>query len=184
MAHSILESSLSAAATDAKNSGNPILFLNRFEPMHFNWHSRTFSARGLGFLTYHWFVIENFKRAGGPSLWSGGIRAFRPADFTNFGWSYNVTSSATAGDIDSLAAFSVAIEGWHNDAHMAVGEAFGIAMDMMDPRANIYYREFWRLHYFINGKFLTQLRRYDSTGTVNQKMARLKQNQHTNLHRI
>lgn len=184
MAHTILENNLNTAAADARNSGNPLLFLNRLEPIHDNWHRRTFSARGLGFLSFHWFVIEAFKRARCPSLWAGGIRPFRAVDFTNFGWSYNVTARAQANDIDSLAGVSLAIESWHNDAHMAVGEAFGIANDMMNPRVNIYYREFWRLHYFINDKFLAQLRRYDSGGTDNQKMGRLEQNQHGNLYRI
>ena len=142
------------------------------------------NARGLGFLSFHWFVIETFKRANCPSLWSGGIRSFRLVDFTNFGWSYNVTARARANDINSLASFSLAIESWHNDAHMAVGQAFGIADEMMNPRVNIYYREFWRLHYFINDKFLAELRRYDSSGTVSQKINRLEQNQHSNLYRI
>jgi hypothetical protein len=184
MAHSILETSLNSAATDARNAGNPMLFLNRLEPIHDNWHRRTFNARGLGFLSFHWFVIEAFKRANCPSLWSGGVRPFRPADFTNFGWSYNVTVRARGNDINSLASFSLSIESWHNDAHMAVGQAFGIEDDMMNPRVNIYYREFWRLHYFINDRFLAELRRYDSSGTVTQKMNRLEQNQHNNLYRI
>ncbi len=67
---------------------------------------------------------------------------------------------------------------------MAVGDAFGITNDMMNPRVNIYYREFWRLHYFINDKFLEELRRYDPAGSVTQKIGRLEQNQHANLYRI
>jgi hypothetical protein len=99
-------------------------------------------------------------------------------------FAHSVTVRARASDINSLANFSVGIESWHNDAHMAVGEAFGIEDDMMNPRVNIYYREFWRLHYFINDRFLAELRRYDSSGTVTQKMNRLEQNQHNNLYRI
>ena len=184
MAHSILEQNLKDAAKNAKNSGNPMLFLNRLEAIHPNWHNRTFAARGLGFLTFHWWVIETFKDARCPSLWTGGIHAFSAANVTSFGWPYNVTVRANAGDIASLADFSLAMERWHNDAHMAVGDAFGITNDMMNPAANSYYREFWRLHYFINGKFLAQLRRYDSSGSVSQKIARLEQNQHSNLYRI
>lgn len=184
MAHSIIESVLNSAANDARSAGNPMLFLNRLEPMHDNWHRRTFSARGLGFLTFHWRVIEAFKQARGPSLWGSGVRPYTTANFASFGWPYNVTVRARAGDIGSLATFSNAMETWHNDAHMAVGEASGIGNDMMDPRVNIYYREFWRLHYFINDRFTAELRRYDAGGSVVQKMNRLEQNQHANLFRI
>ena len=161
-----------------------MLFLNQLESIHENWHRRTFNARALGFLSFHWFVIESFRNARCPSLWAGGVRAFRRVDFTYFGWPYNVTNRAQSNDIDSLASFSLEIESWHNDAHMAIGQQFGITDDMMNPRVNIYYREFWRLHYFINDRFLVELRRYDSSGAVNQKIARLQQNQHTNIHRI
>jgi len=184
LAHSILENALDAAATQARNNGNPILFLNRLEPIHANWHNRSFNMRGLGFLSFHWFVIQAFQRARCPSLWAGGIRPFRTVDFTNFGWRYNVTVRARLMDIDSLANFSRAVETWHNDAHMAVGQAFGIENDMMNPRVNIYYREFWRLHYFIDDRFVAELRRYDTAGSVAQKIERLEQNQHANLFRI
>jgi len=184
MSHSILTASLTSAANSSLDAGNPMLFLDQLESIHQNWHQRTFNARRLGFLVFHWTVVEAFKRAKCPSVWTGGIRPFRPKDFTDFGWSYNVTIRATNKDIDSLADFSLAIESWHNDAHMAVGNAFGIANDMMDPRVNIYHREFWRLHYFINTKFLRELRRYDSSGSATKKIERLEADQHMNLHRI
>ena len=184
MAHSILTKSLESAADSSLDGGNPMLFLNQLEATHENWHRRTFNARRLGFLVFHWNVIEEFKRAKCPSVWTGGIRPFRPKDFKDFGWPYNVTVRATSDDIGTLAAFSIAMESWHNDAHMAVGNAFGIADDMMDPRVNIYHREFWRLHYFINAKFLPELRRYDSSGSVTKKIERLETDQHMNLHRI
>lgn len=184
MAHSVLVNTLRTAANSARNAGNPMLFLNELESMHVNWHSRTFNARRLGFLSFHWYVIEAFKRARCPRLWSGGVRAFRNADFNAFGWPYSVTTRASAGDFNSLADFSLAMESWHNDAHMAVGTAFGIANDMMNPGVNIYYREFWRLHYFINGKFLTELRRYDPAGTAKRKIERLETDHHHEMHRI
>ena len=184
MAHTMLISTLESAATTARDMGNPMLFLNRLESVHLNWHGRTFATRGLGFLTFHWYVIESFKKARCPGLWTGGVRAFRSADFTRFGSSYDITERARPGDIDSLANFSIAIETWHNEAHMAVGMAFGISDEMMDPRINIYYREFWRLHYFINAKFTRELKRYDSSGSSAKKIERLETNQHTNLYRI
>lgn len=184
MAHSILADALKAAANSARSQGNPLLFLNQLESIHANWHSRTFAARRLGFLTFHWQVIEFFKLARCPQLWSGGIKPFRGTDFTNFGSPYSATVHAKSDDIDSLADFSMATESWHNDAHMAVGMAFNIENDMMNPSVNIYYREFWRLHYFINSKFLRELSRYDSTGSVTKKIDRLETNKHSELHRI
>ena len=184
MPHSILTTSLKSAADRSLDAGNPMLFLSQLEAIHQNWHRRTFSARRLGFLVFHWSVIEEFKRAKCPSIWTGGIRPFRPKDFKDFGWPYDVTVRAASKDIDSFAGFSMAIESWHNDAHMAVGTAFGIADDMMDPRVNIYHREFWRLHYFINSKFLPELRRFDSSGSDTKKMNQLETDQHMNLFRI
>ena len=184
MAHSVLVDSLKTAANSARSQGNPLFFLNKLESIHANWHSRTFTARRLGFLIFHWQVIEFFKLARCPQLWSGGIRPFRSADFTNFGSSYPVTVRAKPADINSLANFSIAVETWHNDAHMAVGMAFNIENDMMNPSVNIYYREFWRLHYFINDKFLQELRRYDSAGSVTKKIDLIEANQHPELHRI
>lgn len=46
------------------------------------------------------------------------------------------------GDIDSFAAFSLDIERWHGDAHMAIG--MGTGTPMMDPAQNIFYLPFWR----------------------------------------
>lgn len=184
MAHSMLITALETAARDARSAGNAMLFLNRLESNHTNWHNRSLSARGLGFLIYHWYVIKSFRQARAANLWTGGIRPFRPVDFANFGWPYDVSASAHSGDFASLADFSIAIETWHNDAHMAVGVAFGIADEMMNPSINIYHREFWRLHYFINNRFLTEIRRFDSAGSVAQKVQRLETSHHGDLYRV
>ena len=184
MAHSMLRASLKAAADAARSAANPMVFLNRLESIHPAWHLRTFASRRYGFLTFHWVVIQEFKRAGCPSLWPGGIRAFTVADFSTFGWPYSVASHAQAGNFASLAAFSSEMESWHNDAHMAVGMYFNIEDEMMDPAQNIYRPQFWRLHYFINGKFLPELRRYDAAGSARAKISRLETTQHANLYRI
>ena len=55
---------------------------------------------------------------------------------------------------------------------MAIGMDIGRADEMMDPALNIYLREFWRLHYFINARFLPELRRYDTSGTARAKIER------------
>ena len=184
MSHSLLVSALESAAQDVRASGNPMLFLNRLESTHPNWHNRTYQARGMGFLSFHWQVVQSFKDARCPSLWSNGVKPFTTSDFKKFGWPYSVTARARAGDFQSLADFSIATENWHNDAHMAVGRAFGIENEMMDPAANIYYREFWRLHDFINSKLRVELRRYDSAGSEAQKIDRLETAHHSTLFKI
>lgn len=184
MAHSIFVTTLQTAARAARAAGNPLQFLNQLESGHANWHGRTFGARALGFLTFHWTVIKYFRSAGCPTLWSGGVRPFREVDFAGFGWPYDVTARAANGNFQSLADFSRAIETWHNEAHMAVGMAFNIANDMMDPRVNIYYREFWRLHYFINGRYLAELRRYDAKGGPVAKIERLEATHHARLNEV
>ncbi len=184
MAHSLILTTLESASDEARDAGNPIRFLNRLESLHANWHARSFTRRGLGFLSFHWYVLEHFRRARCPNLWTGGVRPFRPTDFATFGWPYDVTARARASDIQSLADCSQAIEVWHNDAHMAVGMAFGIENDMMDPRVNIYYREFWRLHYFINRRFLRELRRYYATGSSRRKIEQLDSDHHDRLHEV
>jgi hypothetical protein len=184
MAHSFLVHALQQAADTARADGDPMEFLTDLAPIHVSWHRTTFAARRLGFLSFHWHVIEAFKRARGPSMWPGGVRAFALADFRRFGWPYNVNAPVSGGDVDSLAACSLAIESWHNDAHMAVGMAIGAEAQMMDPARNISLREFWRLHYFINARFEAALRRYDGQGSIARKLEKLERDHHAMLGRI
>jgi hypothetical protein len=60
--------------------------------------------------------------------------------------------------LGALAAFSASIRSWHNDAHMGIQTATGTPM--MDPRQNIFFRPFWRLHFHIDDLFETTLRQY------------------------
>ena len=184
MAHSFLITALDNARREATQSRDPLRFLSRLESIHPGWHQTPFTARSLGFFSFHWYVIDAFKKAKGPQLWSGGVRAFTRANFRTFGWPYDVTLRAKDGDIASLAAFSQAVERWHGQAHMAVGMAIGRETEMMDPAQNIYLREFWRLHYFINGRFLPELRRYDTSGTARAKIERLGTEHHAELGQI
>ncbi len=184
MAHSILETALDSAAKTSLDNNNPMLFLNGLEAIHTNWHRRRFDARGMGFLIFHWNVIERFRRCKGPTTWNGGVKSFRPADFTKFGASYTVTTHAREGDLESVAAFSLEAERWHNDAHMAIGMEFGIENEMMDPAVNIYYREFWRLHYFINDRFVRELKKFDRAGAPPAKIRGIEENHHNDVHKI
>jgi hypothetical protein len=136
-------------------------------------------SRQMGFLIFHWYAIRNFVRSGCPTLWGGGIRAFTLADFRSWTWPYIVTAQAQQNDIDSLVNFSQEIQDWHNRFHDIVTQITQAPFG--DPTVNIYYREFWRLHYFINNQFLRQLSRYDGVGTPVQRIRRLEQAQHSRV---
>jgi hypothetical protein len=184
MAHNFTLSALSQIGSAARSDHNPIEFLDGLSPIHVGWHRTTFHARRIGFLLFHHHVIVSFKRARGPSIWADSVRPFRQSDFTRFGHPYDVRSSIREGDLNSLAAFSLAIEGWHNEAHMAVGMAIGKSSQMMDPARNIYLREFWRLHYFIEARFLVALSRLDRAGSTSAKIARLEEGDHSRIGEI
>src|SRR5262249_15623275 len=148
-------------------------FLKRLSPLHKRWHSTNLPTR-IGFLDFHWHVVRAFKVAGGETYWSTKIVPYTEADFKNtFQYPYDVTAKATEGDFDSLARFSADIQDWHNDAHMNIGMVDGF--DMMDPKTNIFHPEFWRLHFFINDKFRSELAVYDPKGTDEARVARLEE---------
>ncbi len=65
---------------------------------------------------------------------------------------------ADSQSLQELIAYSTAIEGWHNEAHMVVGMANGI--DLMNPRTNVFLPQFWNLHFFINARLEEHLTSY------------------------
>jgi hypothetical protein len=157
-------------------------YLQQLSPIHVRWHMQSKSTRTLGFLVFHWHVIDALKTAGVPKLWPGKLKPFSLGDFTGFGWPYNVTLQAQSGDFDSLANFSTAIETWHNEAHMAIGMATNTPM--MDPGQNVFYLPFWRLHYFINERFLEELGHFDGLGTAVKQVKRLERKAHSAVGQI
>jgi hypothetical protein len=181
MAHSFTVAALNKLGNDAKKLGDPMSYLRNLGPIHLQWHRGSLAARRIGFLLFHYHVIENLKKCGGPAMF-GGIKPYTPAQFAAFGQPYDVTSKATNGDLDSLADFSLDLEGWHGDAHMAIGMATGV--DMMNPLTNINHVEFWRLHYFINAKFFQQLRRYDPAGSNAKRVAKIEALHHSKVGRV
>jgi len=70
--------------------------------------------------------------------------------------------------LGELAQLSTAIEDWHNTAHSSIGMATGVPM--MDPRQNIFFRPFWRLHFFIDGIFETVLAQYGNQAHPGQSV--------------
>jgi len=132
-------------------------FLNALGPIHEAWHMTPMSQRKLGFLLFHWHVVQHFGTVGGPAAF-GGVTPFAPSDFRRFGWPYNVAVTVGRGQINALETFSQDVENWHNRAHMAIGMAFGV--DLMNPRTNIKLVQFWQLHFFINSAFEKKLRTF------------------------
>lgn len=154
--------------------GRARAFLSLLGPIHDNWHS---TVTVHGFLLFHWQVIRHFRAVGGPALF-GGISPFTTAQFANrYNAPYNINIPVTPGNTQALAAFSAAVEDWHNGAHMRIEMRDGV--NMMDPRTNIFVRQFWRLHYFINARFEEQLRSFDPPGTpASGVVARIESNNH------
>ena len=61
--HNILISAIDRAAKEAKNRGNPNIFLQKLSGqngLHVIWHFRG-RRRSIGFLLFHWHLVEDFK---------------------------------------------------------------------------------------------------------------------------
>lgn len=155
-------------------------FLNGLSPIHVAWHSNPVSH---GFLLFHWEVIKHFKAVGGPAQF-GGVTAFTPMELSNFGAPYNVNVPVARGDLAALRSFSSSIQSWHNGAHMDIQNATGL--NMMNAGTNIYLREFWQLHYFINAKFENKLRsyRHSSTQSIPTVIAHIESGHHSSVPKI
>jgi hypothetical protein len=182
MSHTPTTRAIAGYVADALKQHDPMVFLHKFSPLHKRWHSTSRSTRNLGFLLFHWHVVAAFKQSHADKIWPGSIKPFTPAEWKKFKWPYRVPTKVKAGDFDSLAAFSLAIESWHNEAHMAVMNATG--EDLMDPATNVFLRNFWRLHYFIDARFLAGLAAYDKLGSVAQKIQRMERDFDARLREI
>jgi len=181
MSHSPTTRAIDRYANDSIKQKDPLVFLREFGPLHKRWHM-TSLRNNLGFFLFHWHVTSAFKKCHADQIWPGGVQPFLSADWDQFDWPYDLSSNVTAGDFDSLSAFSLAVERWHNEAHMAVETATG--QNMMDPATNIFLRDFWRLHYFIDARFLEALATFDGKGPVTQQISNLERNHHLRLGNI
>ena len=178
MSHSPTTRAIALYASEALAQNDPMHFLKRFAPLHKRWHT-TSLRNNLGFFLFHWYDVAAMKKCHADQIWPGSVQPFTLADWNNFNWPYSLNNIVTAGDIDSMAGFSANIEGWHNEAHMAVETVTG--ENMMDPLTNVYLRNFWRLHFFINDRFLNAINAFDGNGTVEKQVARLIKKYHTRL---
>lgn len=151
MADPILQqlNAISAAGTTAAQ------FLQNLGPIHNNWHLAHINGTAqTGFLLFHWELLRRFEAVGGPAHF-GGTSPFTIQQLASLGASYNVSTVVSSGSMNSLQQFSGDIENWHNHAHMAIGNAFGV--NLMNPITNVLLVQFWQLHYFINARFEEKL---------------------------
>jgi hypothetical protein len=182
MSHTPTTRAIDQFVADATKQKDPMVFLREFGPLHNRWHSTSRSTRNLGFLLFHWQVVGAFKKSRADKIWPGNIKPFSLAEWKKFKWPYDVSMKVKAGDFNSLAAFSLAIESWHNEAHMAVMNATG--EDLMNPATNVFLRNFWRLHYFIDARFLAALAAFEKPGSVAQKIEGVEKKYHARLREV
>jgi hypothetical protein len=163
--HSVLEQILESYQQQAQQEGSPSLYLRDLAPLHNRWHGFPRDTRPIGFLLFHWHLIQHFKGAGlGQEMTTTPytVQDFSPGGiFAESNWPEWMGGVPQTTDLQGLANYSLAIERWHNvEGHMVVGQVTGRGMDMMNPLVNIFFPEFWRLHYFINDRFDDQLASY------------------------
>jgi hypothetical protein len=158
--HSATLDRLDQFEKEAKRERKPRMYLRRLSGLHMRWHMQR--VRRVGFLLFHWHVIEHFKALRLDRELD--IRADTKRDFNAGGrfkgarWEASMGGVPHSKSIPDLVGYSRAIEGWHNEAHMVIGEVTGL--DMMDTRANVFFPEFWALHFFIDERFDEELASY------------------------
>jgi hypothetical protein len=170
MSHSPTTHAIELYAKESLQRNDPMYFLQKFAPLHKRWHT-TSLRNNIGFLLFHWFAIKGLKKSHADKIWPGAIKPFTLADWQGFQWPYTLNINVTSGSFSKLGDFSSRIENWHNEAHMAVETATG--ENMMDPLTNIYLKNFWRLHYFINARFVEALKAFDGKDSADKQVARL-----------
>jgi len=162
---------LEAFEKEAKKARKPRLYLRRLSPLHYHWHRQV--KRRVGFLLFHWHVIEHFRavRLDREMSIQADTRAdFNPGGrFKNAHWDATMAGVPDSKSLHDLVDYSQSVEGWHNEAHMVIGDVTGL--DMMDAKANVFFPEFWGLHFFINERFEEQLGAYATAAGLASKKA-------------
>jgi hypothetical protein len=159
--HSVMLNRLRAFEDQARQANDPPLFLQLLSPLHALWHDPS-RRRRVGFLLFHWPAIQHFTALGLDGAMH--VRADTVADFSAGGrfaegdWNASMGAVGDSTSLQELVDYSAAVEGWHNEAHMVIGDVTGL--DMMNPRANVFFTEFWNLHFFINERFEEQIDAY------------------------
>jgi len=161
MSHAAFRDQLVALA--GTTSQDPGGFLDGLSPIHLDWHME--SPPNYGFLLFHNRVVRYFKTIVLPVV-DPAIEPFTPQQFQDMGMQPFQDDLASVDTLGALAAFSTALESWHNTAHGAIGQATGTPMG--DPRQNIFFRPFWQLHFYIDDLFGTTLQQYGDQAHPNQ----------------
>jgi hypothetical protein len=137
-------------------------FLEGLSSIHGDWHSQ---FRGYGFLLFHNRVVRSFKAIVLPAV-DPPIAAFTDQDFQGMGVQPFQEDLSSVDTLGGLADASMSIESWHDTTHMGIGTATGTPM--MDPIQNIFFRPFWRLHFYIDDLFESTLQQYGNRAHPNQ----------------
>lgn len=154
MAHSPTRDRLVAIGTS--NAGDPAGFLEDLSDLHDDWHSEL--VRTYGFLLFHNRVVRYFNSIVNAQL-QQPVAAYTANDLQGMNvQSFAAPNLANIDTLAELAGFSTAIESWHNTTHSRLATATGTPM--MDPRRNIFFRPFWRLHLYIDAFFVQVLQQY------------------------
>jgi hypothetical protein len=153
MAHAEMRDRLVAIAS--ANSGDPAGFLEDLSDVHDDWHSEF--VRSYGFLLFHHRVVRYFQAIVNVQL-EPRVVAYTGDDLQGMEVQPFAGNVANVDTLGELAGLSSSIESWHNTAHGGLANATGTPM--MDPRRNIMFRPFWRLHLYIDGFFVRVLDQY------------------------
>jgi hypothetical protein len=153
MSHFAFRDRLIALRSSTLN--DPDGFLQGLSSIHDDWHQP--DPRTYGFLLFHHRVVRYFDEIVNGPL-NLGIVAFKEADLGAMGVAPLTASTAGVDTLGELSAYSGAVEPWHGGAHGGIETATGVPM--MDPRVNIFYEQFWKLHKFIDARFRTVLAQY------------------------
>lgn len=153
MAHSVFRDRLIALANETAD--NPSGFLEGLSDIHADWHG--VEVPTYGFLLFHHRVVRYYNSIVNAQL-NPPVTAFTAADFKNMNVQPFADKTTNIDTLVEMADFSDSVQSWHNTAHMQIGMATGAPM--MDPRQNVFFRPFWRLHYYIEKLFQTVLLQY------------------------
>jgi hypothetical protein len=83
----------------------------------------------------------------------GGKFGSQGADWND--WMSGIQPST---NLNALQDFSARIESWHNESHHILERATSVPM--MDAARNIFFTEFWNLHFLINEAFEVEMYYY------------------------
>ena len=164
--HDLIIGQIEGFAEEARNAGNPRLFLERLSGqngLHYVWHFRG-GRNTFGFLLFHWHLCAKVRELGMNIVpltaedFSAGGRFHEPRLDWNTVMRPRIQS---ARSLEDLAQFSNTLEFWHNGIHGVLARGSGLPMG--DGAINVLYQLFWNFHFFIDSLFEWQLQNYGAS---------------------